>query len=486
MGELSPGCTDLGSVWTTCLFQNPMCLVERNCDVTNNNNGVGDDAYSNIEAIRCQMIPLLCEAVACCNECHLPGIELLNCQAEAQSCSNECEIPTSEPTPYPTLSISPSDVPTKMPSFSPSKNPSSSPLPSMVPSDSPTDLPSSAPTSSLVPSSAPTAVPSSSPSAKPTITLYPSVLPTVHLSSSPSEMPSKSLSPSAHPTGSPSSSPSEKPSMSSNPSLIPTKIHSEEPTSVPSTVAPAPTIPPELVGRSDYRCGVTEADARSNCKNECTTDFDCEGTGEVCWTTHLNYCYVMPPNHPQCSYTAAENEYRRCGYNEMAARGFCGQVCTNELECTEPGEKCYPVMRNMCQCFEEQDVLDQVIPDRTEWVIAGVDNFRRNVIEQKQKKEGDNKEENTEIYRRDLGEDFIIMKMPNRAYFDSAKEPFRKYYVGTYQENSISEEQENSVSAVEVNSAQRQPSGATTAATNSKVQYLMIGSSLLLVISYLL
>jgi len=202
----------------------------------------------------------------------------------------------------------------------------------------------------------------------------------------------------------------------------------------------------------------------------------------------------------------------------MAARGFCGQVCTNELECTEPGEKCYPVMRNMCQCFEEQDVLDQVIPDRTEWVIAGVDNFRRNVIEQKQKKEGDNKEENTEIYRRDLGEDFIIMKMPNRAYFDSAKEPFRKYYVGTYQENSISEEQENSiseeqensiseeqensiseeqensiseeqensVSAVEVNSAQRQPSGATTAATNSKVQYLMIGSSLLLVISYLL
>jgi len=282
--------------------------------------------------------------------------------------------------------------------------------------------------------------------------------------------------------------------MSSNPSLIPTKIHSEEPTSVPSTVAPAPTIPPELVGRSDYRCGVTEADARSNCKNECTTDFDCEGIGEVCWTTHINYCYVMPPNHPQCSYTAAENDYRRCGYNEMAARGFCGQVCTNELECTEPGEKCYPVMRNMCQCFEEQDVLDQVIPDRTEWVIAGVDNFRRNVIEQKQKKEGDNKEENTEIYRRDLGEDFIIMKMPNRAYFDSAKEPFRKYYVGTYQENSISEEQENSiseeqensVSAVEVNSAQRQPSGATTAATNSKVQYLMIGSSLLLVISYLL
>eukprot|EP00548_Thalassiothrix_antarctica_P020464 CAMPEP_0194194442 /NCGR_PEP_ID=MMETSP0154-20130528/75584_1 /TAXON_ID=1049557 /ORGANISM="Thalassiothrix antarctica, Strain L6-D1" /LENGTH=310 /DNA_ID=CAMNT_0038918873 /DNA_START=114 /DNA_END=1046 /DNA_ORIENTATION=+ len=127
-------------------------------------------------------------------------------------------------------------------------------------------------------------------------------------------------------------------------------------------VTPAPISPPQSQPKSDFRCGVTEVDARSNCKAECTTLNDCS-IGEYCWGTHVNYCHMMPIGHPQCDHSTAENVERHCGYDEVRARGFCAPSCINDVDCQGTlGERCYPVHLNLCACFERQDELDQVIP----------------------------------------------------------------------------------------------------------------------------
>jgi len=160
---------------------------------------------------------------------------------------------------------------------------------------------------------------------------------------------------------------------------------------------PTTPLPTQLQAKSDSRCGVTEADARSNCKPECTVNTDCNA-GEFCWITHTSYCHIMPENHPQCDHEEAENSILRCGYDEMAARGFCGEPCNTEADCLVPGEKCFPALLNLCQCFEEQDVLAQVIPES------------RSLL-------------GKQHHRRDLNE-----IETNREYFDRAKESLDEYF----------------------------------------------------------
>jgi len=176
----------------------------------------------------------------------------------------------------------------------------------------------------------------------------------------------------------------------------------------PVMVAPPSPLPPQLEPKSDFRCGVTEVDARSNCKSECTVNTDCS-FGESCWGTHINYCHMMPDVHPQCGHKDAENVERRCGRDEMAARGFCGPSCTNEVDCYgAPGEKCFPVHLNLCSCFQRQDIVDQVIPQ-----------FRhQRSLEQRtlQKR-----------YQEGINE-FTVVEETNAEYFERAEEPLNQYF----------------------------------------------------------
>jgi len=45
----------------------------------------------------------------------------------------------------------------------------------------------------------------------------------------------------------------------------------------------------ELVLNNSPICGISELDAREQCKPTCSTDSDCEN-GEYCWNVHTNYC----------------------------------------------------------------------------------------------------------------------------------------------------------------------------------------------------
>eukprot|EP00548_Thalassiothrix_antarctica_P001030 CAMPEP_0194132764 /NCGR_PEP_ID=MMETSP0152-20130528/3158_1 /TAXON_ID=1049557 /ORGANISM="Thalassiothrix antarctica, Strain L6-D1" /LENGTH=519 /DNA_ID=CAMNT_0038827925 /DNA_START=114 /DNA_END=1673 /DNA_ORIENTATION=- len=319
---ISAQCTAKSKTWTSCLLKNPSCLSQQ-CDEKHFNENYPNYNNDQEEDLDCGSINQLCKTVLCCEECHILGLELLNCEADARTCSNECLVPTAQP--------------------------------SAVPSRAPSSSPSSAPSLSVSPSAHPTSIPSVSPSRNPT--------------SSPSSTPTKtpSASPTSFPTKKPSSSPSQAPTTSA-----PTPAPTPAPTTSAPTPAPTPapifvidTTEP-LVGRSDFRCGINEADARSNCKKSCFTSADCP-LEENCWATHFHYCHALPSNHPQCPSESAEDENRRCGVDEMSARGFCGQTCNNVLECTGEDEICLPVMRNMCQCFEDQGVLNQVVPSREQW-----------------------------------------------------------------------------------------------------------------------
>jgi len=64
---------------------------------------------------------------------------------------------------------------------------------------------------------------------------------------------------------------------------------------------------------------------------------------------------MMPDGHPYCDPSVSEQIIRRCGYDEQAARSFCGNTCSDELDCVVPGEKCFPVQLNLCECFADQD-----------------------------------------------------------------------------------------------------------------------------------
>jgi len=186
---------------------------------------------------------------------------------------------------------------------------------------------------------------------------------------------------------------------------------------------------------------------------------------------------MMPPNHPQCADIAVENTLLRCGYDEMAARGFCGTTCTNELDCIVPGEKCFPLMRNMCECFEEQDVLDQVIPGVPAYANYITNNFRRNAIEQQQQQKN-NREQHSQLHR-DLVDDNT--ELTNHLYFELAKQPLKQYYDSEDSKSDATPSSEHG----QVIYAPKEYSAAVIAANSD--QYLLIGStSLLLAISYLL
>jgi len=229
------------------------------------------------------------------------------------------------------------------------------------------------------------------------------------------------------------------------------KCYAEE---SPIMVAPSSPLPPQLQPKSDFRCGVTEVDARSNCKPECTVSTDCP-FGESCWGTHINYCHMMPEGHPQCDHTEAENVERRCGRDEMAARGFCAPSCTNEVDCYgTPGDKCFPVHLNLCGCFERQDIVDQVIPQYR---------HRRSLEQRTLKKR----------YLEGIKE-FTVVEETNEEYFERAEEPLNSYF----QETDDSEDRAKNINSIGLE-AQGTDAQGTAPTTSAAFKHQYIGPLLL-------
>lgn len=141
--------------------------------------------------------------------------------------------------------------------------------------------------------------------------------------------------------------------------------------------------PSEFSPKSDYRCGVTEYDSRTNCGKLCTFNSDCNN-GEFCWGTFPNKCYVsnlsmnnpeadfesvtpespskpttmvMPssvpanfipnPTTPTSSTTSPLKSDFRCGINEEDSRTNCGKVCIFQSDCNS-GEYCWSTFPNTC------------------------------------------------------------------------------------------------------------------------------------------
>ena len=110
-------------------------------------------------------------------------------------------------------------------------------------------------------------------------------------------------------------------------------------------------LPEGLKPEFGFRCGITEVDARSNCKPRCTHHTQCKN-GEECWGVQLNYCNAFEDiEHPVCKNLDVANTDSRCGFDEAAARGYCGAKCITDDECGEK-ELCYPTLLNLCECHE--------------------------------------------------------------------------------------------------------------------------------------
>ncbi|KAL7541420.1 hypothetical protein ACHAXR_010963 [Thalassiosira sp. AJA248-18] len=111
-------------------------------------------------------------------------------------------------------------------------------------------------------------------------------------------------------------------------------------------------LPADLKPEFGFRCGLTEVDARSNCKAQCTHHIQCSGS-EECWGIQLNYCNTFEEGeHPVCTNLDLADNDSRCGYDETSARGHCGPKCNADDECNE-GEYCFPTLLNLCDCHEE-------------------------------------------------------------------------------------------------------------------------------------
>jgi len=204
---------------------------------------------------------------------------------------------------------------------------------------------------------------------------------------------------------------------------------------------PSSPLPTELQPVSDYRCGVSEVDARSNCGKLCTTNTDCDNdnTGKniatkFCWATHANYCHVKLEQqqkiyHPYCDPTQAEQVHRRCGFDEQAARSFCGSSCETDGECSNNMERCFPVHLNLCDCFQQQDDDDEKLQSSD----SGSGSTRRrqqrhlNVPITSTKDEQLNHNRG-QYFSNDAPGSRIIS---NRKYFDAAKEPLIPYFIAT-------------------------------------------------------
>jgi len=110
-------------------------------------------------------------------------------------------------------------------------------------------------------------------------------------------------------------------------------------------------LPDDLKPQFGFRCGVTEVDARANCKPTCTHHIQCSD-GEECWGVQLNYCNTFKEgDHPICTALELANTDSRCGFDEASARGHCGPKCDSDEECGV-GEYCFPLLLNLCDCHE--------------------------------------------------------------------------------------------------------------------------------------
>mmetsp|Transcript_16003 Transcript_16003/g.23536 ORF Transcript_16003/g.23536 Transcript_16003/m.23536 type:complete len:521 (-) Transcript_16003:133-1695(-) len=193
-------------------------------------------------------------------------------------------------------------------------------------------------------------------------------------------------------------------------------------------VIPEPDLPTALEAISDYRCGISEVDARSNCGKLCTTNADCNDDEHYCWGTHANYCHLKPEPHPRCDPARAEQTARRCGGDEESARSFCGLSCNDETDCSVPGEWCFPVQLNLCACFEEQDDFNALLL----------------LSEQQQ---GDVALDGQKIRSRQL------VSVSNRQYFDDAKQPLEPYFLEAYETYEQQQKQAAAAGALRGNSA---------------------------------
>lgn len=122
-----------------------------------------------------------------------------------------------------------------------------------------------------------------------------------------------------------------------------------EATSAPVQPPPTPSPPSStgLISTTTPRCGATEVEAREMCSPTCVSGADCPA-GTYCWGTHPTYCASPGYTPPQWSNPSISSVTHRCGTSEVDARSFCKQACLYPADCTEPGEKCYAVHQNYC------------------------------------------------------------------------------------------------------------------------------------------
>jgi hypothetical protein len=108
-------------------------------------------------------------------------------------------------------------------------------------------------------------------------------------------------------------------------------------------VTPAPAMASFIVS-TKARCGVSELDARGNCREDCTNGCP---AGQWCWGVHANYCDSKPA--PNCVNPVQDPDRFRCGTSELEARELCGAPCPSgwPTNCAE-GENCFSVNTNYC------------------------------------------------------------------------------------------------------------------------------------------
>ena len=92
------------------------------------------------------------------------------------------------------------------------------------------------------------------------------------------------------------------------------------------------------------RCGTLEIDGREHCNPVCANNGDC-GDGQWCWGMHENYCGSFP--HRSYTSPVQDPSVARCGYGEIHARTFCGDLCGGDNDCAD-GQTCHGTHSNYC------------------------------------------------------------------------------------------------------------------------------------------
>ena len=149
----------------------------------------------------------------------------------------------------------------------------------------------------------------------------------------------------------PTTTSTDLPTNYSPPSMHPVSTSTDPPTHAPFSLTypptKAPIVPQELVANANPRCGISEMDSRERCNPSCVSNGDCP-SGQWCWGPHQNYC--DDPNFQPFNWVQPmqSNVYYRCGKSEVDARSFCKQQCIWATDCITPGETCYAVNTNYC------------------------------------------------------------------------------------------------------------------------------------------